>query len=236
MITVTVRHALLGACVLTATLVGCKRQNAPKDSLPPETAETPARPTGAPPVQVGSGIQADPHRGVPGTPESAGPPGTAHELKLAGLSMTVPKGWGAPTRKTGQFSAKTILNLPKAEGDPADGTVEITHFPGMKGMDQRNLDRWIASVQREDGSAFTRDTAAITVSEFQHIRLTVVDLTGIVKASMFGSSSGLTDHRMISAIVDHPRGPHFVKIVGPANTMGKWATSIDAFLKSAKVN
>ena len=41
---------------------------------------------------------------------------------------------------------------------------------------------------------------------------------------------------MIAAIVDHPQGPHFVKITGGVATMKRWEESIDAFLKSAQAN
>jgi hypothetical protein len=41
---------------------------------------------------------------------------------------------------------------------------------------------------------------------------------------------------MIAAIVDHPKGPHFVKATGGIPSMKQAEEAIFAFLKSAKVN
>lgn len=155
-------------------------------------------------------------------------------LTLTGVSMVPPAGWGPATVQKGQFSTKTILRLPKADGDAQDATVEITHFPGMKGMDEQNINRWLAAVSQSDGSPHTRESAGFKVSEAGKIRLTVVDMSGSVRTSMMGSGGGAPDRRMIAAIVDHPKGPHFVKAVGGIATMNKWADSIDAFLQSAR--
>jgi len=54
-----------------------------------------------------------------------------------------------------------------------------------------------------------------------------------VKPTMRDSSK--PNQKMIAAIVNHPKGPHYVVSTGPTASMEKWAAQIDAFLKSAKV-
>ena len=40
---------------------------------------------------------------------------------------------------------------------------------------------------------------------------------------------------MIAAIIEHPNGPHFVKAVGPVNTIEHWRESIITYLKSSRL-
>jgi hypothetical protein len=39
---------------------------------------------------------------------------------------------------------------------------------------------------------------------------------------------------MRAAIIQTPRGPYFVKMVGPQRTMAKWLPTFDVFLKSVR--
>jgi hypothetical protein len=47
--------------------------------------------------------------------------------------------------------------------------------------------------------------------------------------------TGKPDHRMIAAIIDHPKGPHFVVVAGPIEAMKTWEADIMKFLKSGTV-
>jgi len=40
---------------------------------------------------------------------------------------------------------------------------------------------------------------------------------------------------MIAAIVDHPKGPHFIVVAGPTESMKTWEADIMKFLKSPEV-
>ena len=66
--------------------------------------------------------------------------------------------------------------------------------------------------------------------------MTVVDINGSINTSMGTQTEGKPNHRLIAAIVDHPKGPHFVKASGGVESMKKWEASILAFLASAQVN
>lgn len=111
--------------------------------------------------------------------------------------------------------------------------VRVTHFPGMKGKDEMNIDRWLGQVAKNDGSTISREDTTITRSENNGVKLTVVDVSGTVRITM--RSSAKPNSRMIAAIVDHPQGPHFVVIAGGHETMSKWEDSIHAYLQSAAV-
>ena len=155
-------------------------------------------------------------------------------LTLSGLTMTVPQGWIAEAVTPGPMAAKAAYRIPHGEGDDAECAVRITHFPDMKGKDKMNINRWLGQVQRPDGKPFTRDDAKIEVEEKSAIRLTIVDVSGTVSTNMAGGP-GESNQRMIAAIIDHPQGPHFIKVTGGEASIAQSADVIYAFLKSAKV-
>ena len=130
-----------------------------------------------------------------------------------------------------------VLALPAESSDAKPVEIRITHYPNMKGpqMDQRNIERWVRSVRRPDGAPATTEDAQITVKTVGHVRLTIVDISGTVMPTMGEQSADPSDQRLIAAIVDHPEGPHFVKVLGPAATIAKWEQRILAFLDSAAV-
>lgn len=158
------------------------------------------------------------------------------KLALTGLIMTVPDGWRREQAKPGPMPPKAIFKLSAADGDQGGVAVRITHFPGMKGMDRQNIDRWVAQVRQPDGQPSTRDHATVTVKDLGAVKLTLVDITGSINTSMRGQGEAKPNQRLIAAIVDHPKGPHFVKASGGVECMREWEASILAFLESAQVN
>lgn len=147
--------------------------------------------------------------------------------------MLVPKEWKPETVTPSPMGPKAVYRLPKAGSDEDDGMVRVTHFPGMKGKDEMNIDRWLGQVTKNDGSTVTRDDATITRSENNGIKLTMVDIKGTVRVTM--RSSAKPNSRMIAVILDHPQGPHFVVIAGGLETMSRWEESIHTYLQSASV-
>ncbi len=154
-------------------------------------------------------------------------------LQLTGLTMKVPAGWDEEKIEPTPLGPKAVFKIPKTDPNGEDGTVRITHFPDMKGKDEINIDRWLGQVTKPDGQPMTRLDAKITTLESASLRLTTVDMSGSAKLTMRDTAK--PNQRMIAAIVDHPKGPHFVVSAGPVASMEKWAAQIDAFLKSAKV-
>jgi hypothetical protein len=159
--------------------------------------------------------------------------GTVKVLNLPGITFTIPEGWTPETVDAGPLAPQAAFKAPPADGDSAGPSIRITHYPSMKGMNEANIQRWLAQVTKADGTPFSPTEVTPTVLELGKVKLTIVDLTGTVATGMGTSAAAQADHRMIAAIVDHPQGPHFVKAVGPVKSMEKWKASVDAFLKSA---
>ena len=227
-------------CTVCAALSGCDRRPEAETSRPtasgrPLSNGQPTDPSDEAPTATAAVPQA--HARAPEDAPIAGTKAPVKKLSLTGLTMAPPAAWVRESVSAGSLAPKAAFSLPPVEGDPHKCTVRITHYPNMKGMpgiDDLNVNRWLRQVTKVDGSPYTRDQAKIEVTEFGHVRLTILDLSGTVSTGMGPAASKLPDHRMIAAILDHPRGPHFVKAVGGLPTMQKWRDTILAFLKSAK--
>lgn len=185
-------------------------------AAPPDNAKQPAAAPGA---------------GEPVKSASAEKDGT--KLALTGVTFTVPAAWKSQEIPAGPMAPKAVFHIPEQKAGEGEGVVRITHYPEMKGKDDMNIDRWVSQVSNAEGKPAARADAKIEKIEMGNIRLTIVDLTGSVKMTM--RDTGKPDHRMIAAIVDHPKGPHFVVAGGPTGAMKTWSTDILSFLKSAQV-
>jgi len=153
-------------------------------------------------------------------------------LRLTGITLTIPAGWVAEPVSPGPMVPVAVFALPKADGASENGSVRITYFPGMKGKDEMNIDRWLGQTARADGAPAQREDADIKHEDIGNVHLTTVDISGTVKATM--RSTPQPGGRMIAAIVDHPSGPHFVVATGDAATIARWERAVHEFLHSAK--
>ena len=166
-------------------------------------------------------------------------------LTLTGINFKLPAGWERENpgmnKQSPGMSRKAQIRLPKADNEPADAVVAITHFPKMKGpqMDAMNLQRWYGQFTQPDGSP---TVGAVTKAVYRvgDVAVTLVDIPGTMaggrRPMAGGGGDPKADYRMLAAIVDHAKGPHFVKVTGPAAVVERWKPSVVAFLKSAKIN
>lgn len=152
----------------------------------------------------------------------------------AGLKLTAPDGWqamdpGAPSNSGFRVAGPiAVFKLEKVEGDAQDAVVRLTHFPGMRNIPvQAQLDRWFGQVSQPDGSS-TKEKSKVDTWEKDGVKISVADMTG-----MMPPESGTV--RMIAAVIEHPKGPHFVKAVGPVDTIEHWRESIITYLKSSRL-
>ena len=150
------------------------------------------------------------------------------------LTWTAPDGWKPRPAASGMRLAEFVLA--KAQGDPEDADVIIYFFGGQGGDVESNITRWIGQMQQPDGKK-SADRAKRSSTTVNGLAVTIVDVPGTYTAEM---SPGATEHhnkpgyRMIAAVLQTPKGPHFVKLLGPAKTIDKWKGSFDAFLGSLK--
>ncbi len=157
-----------------------------------------------------------------------------NELHLTGITLSVPTTWTLQQpKKPGPMAPKAILSIPALNGDSQTGMVRITYFPGMKGKDEMNVDRWLGQVTQADGKETTRENSKITKKTVGEVQLTIVDMHGAARVTMRDKPQ--PGSRMIAAIIDHPKGPHFVVVAGNVKLIEKWEKDIYKFFESAKV-
>ena len=154
----------------------------------------------------------------------------------AALKFDAPKGWVSKTPTSSMRVAEFMLA--KAPGDAEDATVTVYFFGGQGGSVQANMDRWIGQMAQPDGKPSKDVAKTSTVQTATGLKVSLVDVSGTYVAEVTpGSTERLNKpgFRQIAAVVETPDGPYFVKLTGPAGTVAKWKESLDAFLKSLRV-
>jgi hypothetical protein len=192
---------------------------------PPQLPERPALPPERPPT---------PAPPKPATAPAVPPPLlTDQRTLLDGISFSVPQGWERieprpnPNMPAG-LRPKAVYRLSTGPADRLPVQVRVTQFPEMGRMDnlvQANLDRWCGVFTGPDGQSAiaTRD---VETFEIGPCRITVVQITGDMPT--------IPDRGMVGAIIEHPRGPFFIKAHGAAEGIQRWRESIHAYIKSVR--
>jgi hypothetical protein len=149
------------------------------------------------------------------------------------LHYKVPDGW-----VTAQPSSKMRVaqfKLPKADGDNEDAELVLYYFGANQGgTAEANIDRWISQIQQSEGGA-SKDKAKTETLTISGMKVTTVDVSGRYTAEMAPGSGKFYDnanYRLRGAVIETPKGNYFVKLVGPAKTVGRWEQSFTDYLKS----
>jgi hypothetical protein len=152
--------------------------------------------------------------------------------EAAGLRMTVPKAWTRVPAPSDMRAAQ--YRVPRAAGDGDDAELVLFFFgPGKGGSVQDNLNRWYGQFTPTDGRT-SRDAATVATRTVGDLKVTTVDLAGTyAPGPMGGPAAGpKTGYRMLAAIVEGEGGPWFLKLIGPAATVGQAKTEFDALIGS----
>jgi hypothetical protein len=150
------------------------------------------------------------------------------------LTFTAPSAWHTRAAASSMRVAEFVV--PRAPGDPEDGEVIVYYFGTGAGTVDANIDRWIGQMQQPDGSS-TKDKAQRSSQTVNGLHLTMVDAAGTYVAEM---RPGAVEHynkpgfRLRAAVVETPRGPYYVKMTGPAKTVGAADAAYTTFLGSLR--
>jgi hypothetical protein len=149
------------------------------------------------------------------------------------LHFKAPDGWVIEQPSSKMRAAQ--YKLPKAEGDSEDASLVLYYFGATQGgPPQANIDRWIAQIQQADGSS-SKDKAKTETMTVNGLKITTVDVTGTYTAEMApgsGTSHNDANYRLRAAVIETAKGNYFLKLVGPAKTVGRWEQSYTDYLKS----
>jgi hypothetical protein len=149
------------------------------------------------------------------------------------LHFKAPDGWVVEQPSSKMRAAQ--YKLPKADGDSEDASLVLYYFGATQGgPPQANIDRWIAQIQQADGSS-SKDKAKTETMTVNGLKITTVDVTGTYTAEMApgsGTSHNDANYRLRAAVIETAKGNYFLKLVGPAKTVGRWEQSYTDYLKS----
>jgi hypothetical protein len=127
------------------------------------------------------------------------------------------------------------FKLPKAAGDSEDASLVVYYFGATQGGSaQANIDRWISQMQQTDGSS-SKDKSKSETLTVNGLKVTTVDVSGTYTAEMAPGSGTFhndANYRLRAAVIETPKGNYFLKLVGPAKTVGRWEQSFAEYLKS----
>ena len=159
---------------------------------------------------------------------------TGIQTSGATLAFTAPPAW--KTRPAASSMRVAEFVVPHADGDSEDAELVVYYFGSGAGTVDANIDRWIGQIQQPDGTP-TKDKAKRTSQTVNGLAVTMVDVAGTYVAEM---RPGATEHfnkpgfRLRAAVVETPRGPYYIKMTGPAKTMGAADAAFAAFLGSLR--
>jgi hypothetical protein len=149
------------------------------------------------------------------------------------LHFKAPDGWITEQPSSKMRAAQ--YKLPKADGDPEDASLVLYYFGlSQGGAPQANIDRWITQIQQPDGSP-SKDKAKTETMTVNGLTVTTVDVTGTYTAEMApgsGTTHNNPNYRLRGAVIQTAKGNYFLKLVGPAKTVGRWEQSYTDYLKS----
>jgi hypothetical protein len=152
----------------------------------------------------------------------------------AGLTFTAPEGWKPVATSSSMRVAQ--FSLPRAAGDTADGELIVYYFGGSGGSVEANMNRWIGQMEQPDGKPSSavakRDSRSVN-----GLKVTLVDVSGTYVAEVTPGSStrhNNPNYRLRAAVVETPNGPYFVKLTGPAKTIGAAEAAFEQFLSSLR--
>lgn len=150
------------------------------------------------------------------------------------LRYTSPSEW--TSREPTSSMRVAEFTLPRAAGDAEDGELVVYYFGGSGGSVEANIERWLGQMQQPDGRP-SRLAARRGERTVNGLDVTTLDISGTYVAEVRpGSTERLNKpgFRMRAAVVTTPRGPYFIKSVGPARTMAHWNAALDTFVASLR--
>jgi hypothetical protein len=124
--------------------------------------------------------------------------------------------------------------LPGPAGGMQDAELVVYYFGGSGGSVDANIQRWLGQMQQPDGRP-TGEVAVRDTRTVNGLKVSTLDVSGTYVAEVKPGSSqkhNSPGYRMRTAVVETPRGPYYIKLVGPAKTVATWANSFTQFLGS----
>jgi hypothetical protein len=158
-------------------------------------------------------------------------------VDLGGMTSKPPAEW-KETRPMTQTQVK-VFTLPKVEGDDRDAQLLVYFFgAGGAGGVQANVSRWKGMIQPPAGKNID-DIAKVNEFTVGQAKVTYLDASGtyLHRAQPNNPNSPTEqrpNHRLIAVAFESPKGPYYIRFVGPEKTVTHYKQGFDAWLKNFK--
>ena len=150
------------------------------------------------------------------------------------LSFSAPANW--KTRPNSSSMRVVEFVVPRAVGDADDGELVLYYFGGGGGNVEANVQRWLGQMQQPRGRA-SGDVARRETRTVNGLKITMLDVSGTYVAEVRPGSQERhhkPGYRMRTAVIETPRGPYFIKLVGPAKTIAAADQAFAGFVSSLR--
>jgi hypothetical protein len=159
------------------------------------------------------------------------------EVTLGNLKSRVPAGWvqEEPTTRTraAQFRISPV-------GDDKEDTQVVVFYFGENGAGSidANIKRWKGMFIPPEGKTID-DVTKTSKLQVNGEEATYVDIHGtyLFKPTPFApaaETSRRPNHRMLNAILPTKKGPYYIRMVGPADTMARNVRGFEDWVKGFK--
>ncbi len=141
-----------------------------------------------------------------------------HAGSVAGLKWTDPPGW---TNEGARPMRAATYRVPPAAGDREPSECVVYFFgPGQGGNAEANIQRWKGQVLGPGGQPAD---AKVKKQIIHGLAVTTIDTSGDytgMGGPMAQQKSVAKDYRLLGAVIEGPEGNVFIKLAGPAKTVG----------------
>jgi hypothetical protein len=153
------------------------------------------------------------------------------------IKFTAPAGWQTRPAASSMRVAEFVLPGPAGAAATEDAELVVYYFGGSGGSVDANIQRWLGQMQQPDGRA-TADVAVRDARTINGLKVSTLDLSGTYVAEVRPGAAerhNSPGYRMRTAVVEAPKGPYYIKLVGPARTVAAWNDAFNEFLRSITV-
>ena len=158
-------------------------------------------------------------------------------VELDGLKSKAPAEWKneMPAGKLRAYQ----FRIPHAKDDKADAELVIFYFgPGGGGSVDDNIARWKKQMTPPEGKK-TDDVAKVEKSKVGDVAVTMFDMEGTYLFTVAPNDPNSKKEerpgsRFIGVVFESPKGPYFMRLVGPAKTVGEHKKAFDEWIKAFK--
>jgi len=143
------------------------------------------------------------------------------------LKVTVPAGWSKIKPTNNIIEAE--FKIAAVEGDDDSGRLTMM---AASGGAKANIDRWYGQFKQADGSS-TKDAAKVSEMDVNDLKVHVVDIKGDYTPP-FSAKGKSENYRMLAAIIEVGKGEIYLKLIGPAKTIGENEKKFKEMVESVK--